>query len=73
MWKILSVIAAILSFVSVFYLWGRVRRKVEDDPYYHYGDSLYRGDEGDENHYTTPPTDIMEETMEQEDAPSMVN
>ena len=48
MWKLLSTIATILSFISAFYLWSKVRKKIEDKPY-HYGDSLYRG----EMHTTT--------------------
>ncbi|MCP4296245.1 MAG: hypothetical protein GY786_11610 [Proteobacteria bacterium] len=55
MWKLLSTIATILSFVTAFYLWSKIYRKVEDDPYYHYGDSMYRGDMKKEDYDSTPP------------------
>ncbi|MBT4290674.1 MAG: hypothetical protein HOD92_25385 [Deltaproteobacteria bacterium] len=42
MWRLLSVIAAVTSFVSVFLYWSKRKQLFEDDHYYLYGDSQYQ-------------------------------
>ena len=42
MWRLLSVIAAVTSFVSVFLYWSKRKQLYEDDHYYLYGDSQYQ-------------------------------
>lgn len=43
MWRILSVIAGVASFIGIFLYWGKKRQSIEDDHYYLYGDSLHQG------------------------------
>ena len=42
MWRLISVVTAIASFVSVFLYWSKRKQLHEDDHYYLYGDSLYQ-------------------------------
>jgi len=42
MWRLLSVIAAVTSFISVFLYWSKRKQLFEDDHYSLYGDSLYQ-------------------------------
>ena len=44
MWRFISTVTAIFSAIGVIYLWRRFLHHEEDDHYYHYGDSMYRGD-----------------------------
>ncbi|MDH5561767.1 MAG: hypothetical protein OEY59_13040 [Deltaproteobacteria bacterium] len=37
-----ALVAFVLSILAVFYLLNRFRQNLEDDPYYMYGDSLYK-------------------------------
>lgn len=67
MWKPISTIATILSFASAFYLWVRVRKKIEEDPYYYYGDSMYRGDMKEEEYASAPPD--MDDLVDQSGDP----
>lgn len=42
MWRLISVVTAIASFVSIFLYWSKRKQLQEDDHYYLYGDSLYQ-------------------------------
>lgn len=42
MWRLLSIITAVGSFISVLLYWSKRKQLIEDDQYYLYGDSLYQ-------------------------------
>ncbi len=64
MWKIMSRVATVLSFISAFYLWVKVRKKIEEDPFYYYGDSMYRSDLNEEQTVEPPTMDDLDKQSE---------
>ena len=42
MWKWIAVLAAVVSFGGILYIFKKYNQNIEDDPYYLYGDSLYK-------------------------------
>lgn len=61
--RILTLLAGILTLATAIYALVRLFSHDEDDPYYYYGDSMYRGEHGDPIRYETD-----EEKSEREEA-----
>ena len=47
--KLFSLLLALVAVAAVVYWWIRLLQldRDEDDPYFHYGDSMYRGNHGE--------------------------
>ncbi len=57
MWRIISIITGVVSFIAILFYWEKRQQVIEDDQYYLYGDSLYQGASEEKVIHTPSPKD----------------
>ena len=70
--RIGAILGGFITAIACFYLWKRSTPQIEEDPFFFYGDSLYREGQGVTVHYEKDDdsshdeeTEISVETAEQ--------
>ncbi len=59
MWRIISIVTGIVSFIAILFYWEKRQKAIADDHYYLYGDSLYQGASEEKVIHTPPPEDHL--------------